>query len=188
MFAYPFMRSGARMYRTLMPWEHGHYAAHLLRLSHCDRRLRFMGTVTEGFIVEHARDALLSPRTKVIACFDGDAPCAAVELALATPSMAEAAFSVEEPFRQCGIGTTLAAKAIRAARNRRLSEMAVVTDADNIAMRRLGARFGAEFACESGEALGVITIRIANVLSVVSEIAEEQAGFTASALAWHRGR
>lgn len=165
---------GRGRYRTLLPWEHRHYAEHLLRLSPNDRRTRFMGSVGDDFIAAHSRRALASAKTKVIGWFHDRVLRATVELCWSKDGAAEAAFSVEALFRRSGVGTALAEHALRAARNRGIPRVTILTEADNVAMRRLGAHFGAKFVAEGREIEATLPVGRADLMSVVFELAEEQ--------------
>lgn len=171
---------GTGTYRSLLPWEHRRYADHLLRLSAKDRRTRFMGSVSDDFIRGHAKRATTSAKSKVIGWFTGGTLRGAVEIAWSSRDAAEAAFSVEAMLRRQGVGTALASRALRAARNRGIRELIILTEADNAGMRRLGARFGASFVCDGREVEGMMPTGDASLLSVVMEVAEEQQSIAVS--------
>lgn len=163
--------------RSLFPWEERRYRDHLIGLSDADRGLRFMGAVTEECIATHAHEAFVCARSKVIGWFQGSALKGAVELNWTPDRLCEATFNVGYEYRSRGVGTMLARRAIRAARNRGMTRMVIFTETGNVAMRRLGRKFQAQFRFDGGESEGVIDIGHANPLSVIIEMTDE-AGFT----------
>lgn len=180
--------TGSGNYRSLFAWEYGLYAEHLLRLPPRDRRTRFTGSVGDAYVRAHARSTLSSARTKVIGWFQGGILRGAAELCWNSDETAEAAFTIEPLYRKQGIGTSLATRLLRAAKNRGKTRITILTEADNIAMRRLGARLGAKFVVEGRDVEGTLATGTATLLSVVFEIAEEQRAFANKAmLPWLRG-
>ena len=69
---------------------------------------------------------------------------------------AEAAFSVEQPLQEHGIGTELMGRVIRAARNRGVQHLCISCLAENSKMRAIARHFEAELRFEYGEVVGEI--------------------------------
>ena len=69
---------------------------------------------------------------------------------------AEAAFSVEQPLQEHGIGTELMGRVIRAARNRGVQHLCISCLADNDKMRAIARHYEADLRFEYGEVVGEI--------------------------------
>ena len=69
---------------------------------------------------------------------------------------AEAAFSVEQPLQEHGIGTELMGRVIRAARNRGVQHLCISCLAENSKMQAIARHFEAELRFEYGEVVGEI--------------------------------
>jgi ribosomal protein S18 acetylase RimI-like enzyme len=112
------MRSSERPIRKLRAWEREKVRDHLLRLSPDDRQRRFLGSVSDDFIVAHS-DALFAPGVTVLGCFMGGALRAVGELhQQVAVQIAEIAITVEPSFQNRGLGTEMLRRLVLIARNR----------------------------------------------------------------------
>jgi len=108
-------RTGAT--RKLFVTEYHKYEDHLLRLDVESRRMRFGMSVGDEFIVQYAH-RLNDMKSIVFGHIIGGEVRAAAELRPLGSHMrgeAEAAFSVEKPYQNSGIGTELLGRVVRAA-------------------------------------------------------------------------
>jgi hypothetical protein len=106
--------------RKLFVTEYHKYKDHLLRLDGESRRMRFGMSVDDEFIANYVLK-LHDMKSIVFGHIIGGNVCAAAELRPLGSQMrgeAEAAFSVEMPYQDSGIGTELLRRLVRAARNR----------------------------------------------------------------------
>lgn len=146
--------------RELSVSEQGLHRDHLLRLDADSRRDRFNGVVDDAFIEAYSQRCFAG-RTRVFAFVDRRGLVrGAGELHAPTPpgEPAEIAFSVEDGFKNAGIGTRLFEAVLAAARYQRFPELRITSSAANQAMRSLAGKFGAVFAFEQGEVTGLIPV------------------------------
>lgn len=110
--------------RRLYPSDLAPFAAHLIRLDPESRRDRFGTAVSDAFLERYAHRGF-GPGDVAYGYFVGDVLRGAAELRQVEASLlwrdgsAEAAFSVERPWRRGGVGHALMARIVRAAQNRR---------------------------------------------------------------------
>src|SRR5574340_1521644 len=137
--------SGA-LIRKLWPGETDAYRDHLLRLDPESRRRRFSGAVSDAFIARHAATADEAGALVHGFFVDGTLRGAA-ELRTVGPLFGqegEAAFSVEQPWQDHGVGTALLARTLLSARNRGITSLHMHCLADNKRMQQLARKFAAE--------------------------------------------
>ncbi|SET23960.1 GNAT family N-acetyltransferase [Oceanicella actignis] len=162
------------VFRTLGWWEGEALLAHLRRLSPIDLNMRFHGAMSAEALARHAAEPLTADRN-VIGWFKDGVLRGAAELILCG-DVAEAAFSVEAPFRRMGLGEALMARALRRARNRGARELVVHTTRSNRAMMRLAAAFDARMEAEMNEVEARIPVPAADAASVALDAADEEMG------------
>jgi RimJ/RimL family protein N-acetyltransferase len=170
--------------RKLMPGERDAFAAHLLRLDPASRRARFAAAVSDAFVIGYARRALHAASVLHGWFLDGTLRAAA-ELhpyGTAAPELAEAAFSVEQPHQNSGIGTELMARTILAARNRRIRLLHVRCVVDNRRMRAIARRYGAELRLEHGDAVGELSNPAPTPISLARELMADGHGLIGAVL------
>jgi GNAT superfamily N-acetyltransferase len=170
--------------RKLIPGEAGAFAAHLLRLRPDSRHDRFTGGVSDEFIVNYARHAL-RPGSVVHGWFVDGTLRAAAELhpyGARTPALAEAAFSVEGPFQNSGIGSELMGRTILAARYRGIRLLVVRCVVDNRRMQAIAKKYGAELRFELGDVIGELANPGPTPLSLAREMIADGHGFVGSVL------
>jgi GNAT superfamily N-acetyltransferase len=170
--------------RKLWPTETDKFRDHLLRLDKSNRRMRFAHGVSDAFIEDYA-GRMAETGGLVYAYFDGEEVRAAAELKKLGDSWgheAEAAFSVEKPLQEQGIGTELMGKVIRAARNRGVQHLCVSCLAENGKMRAIARKYEAELRFEYGEVIGEIVPNGANYFSLLAEAVDDRLGYMMAVL------
>lgn len=170
--------------RKLWPSEARKFRDHLLRLDAASRHMRFAHAVSDSFIEKYAHD-IGDAGNIVYGLFDGDEVRAAAELKTIGSVWgldAEAAFSVEQPLQEHGIGTELMGRVIRAARNRGVRNLRLVCLADNAKMRSIAKHYDADLRFEYGEIIGEIVPRSPNYFSLLAEAVDDRFGFMMAVL------
>ncbi len=117
--------------------------------------------------------------------FDGEEVRAAAELKKLGDQWgreAEAAFSVEQPLQEQGIGTELMGRVIRAARNRGVQHLCMSCLAENGKMRAIARKYEAELRFEYGEVIGEIVPEGANYFSLLAEAVDDRFGYMMAVL------
>jgi GNAT superfamily N-acetyltransferase len=174
--------------RKLWPTEADKFRDHLLRLDDESRRMRFTHGVCDDVVDNYA--SRINQRMKgmgaiVYGYFCDNEIRAAAELHKvgATWSRhAEAAFSVEEPYQNKGIGTELMGRIIRAARNRSVEHLYISCLAENAKMQTIARKHAADLRFEPGEVIADIVPPEADYLSMFMEAMEDRVAFVTSAL------
>ena len=172
-----------RLWRSDLPL----FRDHMLRLDENSRHLRFGGGVSDAFIKQYAEHCF-GKGDLVFGAFFGHVLHGAAELrsneaiwneqAPADRHIhAEAAFSVEGAFRKRGLGEQLFRRVTEAARNHGVEVIEIVCMPENVAMRRLAAKFKAEFVFDNNQLLGKLTARRSTPLSMIAEFAHDFADF-----------
>jgi GNAT superfamily N-acetyltransferase len=170
--------------RKLWPTETDKFRDHLLRLDKASRRMRFAHGVSDAFIEDYAA-RMAEMGSIVYGYVDGEEVHAAAELKKLGDLWgreAEAAFSVEEPLQEQGIGTELMGRVIRAARNRGVQHLCVSCLAENGKMRAIARKYEAELRFEYGEVIGEIMPDGANYFSLLAEAVEDRFGYMMAVL------
>jgi GNAT superfamily N-acetyltransferase len=177
-------QNSAGTIRKLWPTESDKFRDHLLRLDKTNRRMRFAHGVSDAFIEDYA-GRMAETGGLVYGYFDGEEVRAAAELKKLGDqwgSEAEAAFSVEKPLQEQGIGTELMGKVIRAARNRGVQHLCVSCLAENGKMRAIARKYEAELRFEYGEVIGEIVPDGANYFSLLAEAVDDRFGYMMAVL------
>jgi len=179
--------------RRLWATDISQFRDHLLRLDENSRHLRFGGGVSDAFLAQYAEHCFGQGDLVYGAFIDGALHGAAelrsnaaiwAEQAPADRHIhAEAAFSVENAYRKRGLGEALFRRITDAARNHGVEVIEIVCLPENVAMRRLAAKFKAEFVFDSNQLMGKLTARRPTPLSMMSEAANDLADFGQAALA-----
>lgn len=165
--------------RKLWPVETGKFHDHLIRLDKAGRRMRFAHAVSDGFIAGYA-SRMTANGAIVYGYVEGDEVRAVAELRKIGDTwgqQAEAAFSVEEAFRDKGLGTELLGRVIHSARNRGVSHLIMSCLADNAKMQAVARHHDADLRFEAGEVIAEILPHTANTVSVLTEAMEDRMGY-----------
>ena len=174
--------------RKLWPTDTDKFRDHLLRLDKTNRRMRFAHGVSDAFIEDYAA-RMAEMGGVVYGYFDGEEVRAAAELKKLGDVWgreAEAAFSVEQPLQEQGIGSELMGLVIRAARNRGIQHLCVSCLAENGKMRAIARKYEAELRFEYGEVIGEIVPDGPNYFSILAEAVDDRFGYMMAVLDLHR--
>jgi RimJ/RimL family protein N-acetyltransferase len=95
---------------------------------------------------------------------------------------AEAAFSVEKPFQDGGIGTELLGRIVRAARNRSITRVYMNCLAENRKMQKIAKKYDAILQFDHGEVVGQVAPSSAHYFSIWREAVEDEMGFVMAVL------
>jgi GNAT superfamily N-acetyltransferase len=177
-----------RNVRKLWPTETDKLRDHLLRLDKTSRRMRFAHGVSDAFIEDYAA-RMAEMGGVVYGYFDGAEVRAAAELKKLGDTWgreAEAAFSVEQPLQDQGIGSELMGLLIRAARNRGIQHLCVSCLAENGKMHAIARKYEAELRFEYGEVIGEIVPDGPNYFSLLAEAVDDRFGYMMAVLDLHR--
>ena len=177
-----------RLYRPDLP----KFRAHLLRLDPATRYDRFGLQVSDDYLAQYA-DHCFEPGAITYGYFEDGIIRGGAELrtyeSKQTPHQkdAEAAFSVERPWRRLGIGTQLMSHVVLAARNRRIATLTIFCLRHNQAMLSLARKFKSDLEFELNDVAGRLVARPPSALSLWREIVENTLDFGAS-VADYQGR
>ncbi|MBL8589595.1 MAG: GNAT family N-acetyltransferase [Methylobacteriaceae bacterium] len=175
--------------RRLWPPDAPALRDHLLRLDADSRYDRFAMAVSNEFIIGYAErcfgfddiiygffvDGVLRGAGELRRVAGSDGPSGFANLA-------EAAFSVERPWRRRGVGAELMARIVRAARNRRAETLYMSCLARNQAMRALARKFSAELRFEPDESSGRLSCAGPTAFSLLYEAMDDAQGFATAML------
>lgn len=170
--------------RKLWPTETDRFRDHLLRLDKESRRMRFAHGVSDAFIEDYA-SRMNDMGSVIYGYFEGDNIRAAAELRKLGDTWgqeAEAAFSVEKPHQDQGIGTELMGRVIRAARNRGVQRLYMSCLAENSKIQAIARKHEADLRFEYGEVVGEIVPQDANYFSILAEAVDDRVGFMMAVL------
>lgn len=170
--------------RKLWPTETDRFRDHLLRLDKESRRMRFAHGVSDAFIEDYA-SRMNDMGSVIYGYFEGDSIRAAAELRKLGDiwgQEAEAAFSVEKPHQDQGIGTELMGRVIRAARNRGVQRLYMSCLAENSKIQAIARKHEADLRFEYGEVVGEIVPQDPNYFSILAEAVDDRVGFMMAVL------
>ena len=148
---------------------------HLLRLDRRSRHQRFGAGMSDDFLVHYAehcsgRGIFFTEPTST-AKWSGRLNCApnsaiwSEQAPFGRHIQAEAAFSVEEPYRRRGIGEKLFKRIQRAATNHGVETIEIICLPDSVGMRMLAQKFKTHFTFEEGR----LKARLPTPLSLIRE-------------------
>jgi GNAT superfamily N-acetyltransferase len=170
--------------RKLWPTETDKFRYHLLRLDKQTRRLRFAHGVSDAFVEDYANH--MSDMGAIVYGYfvDGEMRGAAElrKLGDVWGQEAEAAFSVEKPFQEKGIGSELMGRVIRSARNRGVHLLYMSCLAENAKMQSVARKHEAGLRFEYGEVVGEIIPEDASYFSFLAEAMEDRVGYMMAVL------
>jgi GNAT superfamily N-acetyltransferase len=158
--------------RKLWLGETAAFRAHLLRLDPESRANRFGTPVSDYFIERYAAHALGADSIVHGYFVDGILRgCGELRgfRALA-PHAAEAAFSIEKPFQNNGVGSALMGRTILAARNRGIKKLFMNCLSHNHPMQAIARKYHADLKFESGDVVAEITNARPDPLSLLREM------------------
>jgi GNAT superfamily N-acetyltransferase len=176
--------------RRLWPSDMEAFRDHLLRLDPRSRHERFGGGMSDDFVVRYAQNCFGRGDLLYGAFVDGHM-CGAAELrsnhaiwseqaSFGRHIHAEAAFSVETPYRRRGIGEKLFRRIERAASNHGVETIEIVCLPDNTGMQRLAQKFKTHFTFDQNALAGRLTARRPTPYSLMREVSGDVVDFGAS--------
>lgn len=177
-------RSGEGTIRKVWPTEHEAFRAHLLRLDAFSRHMRFGAAVSDAFIESYC-DTAHRLNTVIYGYFIDGTLRAAAELRPLFeqwPLEAEAAFSVETPYQDQGLGTDLMERLLLAAQNRGIRTLYMVCLADNRRMQRIARKYEAQLHFDRGEVSADIDPAWPTYFSLLRETLDDSTGFVTAVL------
>ncbi len=177
-------KAGEGIIRRLWPTETEKFRDHLLRLDKDSRRLRFAHAVSDTFIEDYA-SRMGEYGSLVYGYVLGGRVRGAAELRRLGDTWgpeAEAAFSVEKPYQDQGVGTDLMGRVVRAARNRSIRRLYMSCLSENTRMQLIAKKHEAVLRFEYGEVIGEILPERPDYFSMVAEAAEDRVGFMIAVL------
>jgi len=176
--------------RRLWPADMPLFRDHLLRLDSRSRHERFAGGMSDDFLVRYAQNCF-GEGDLVFGAFIDGVMRGASELRSSEAIWseqgpfqrhihAEAAFSVEEPYRRRGVGEALFLRVEQAASNHGVETIEIVCAPDNVPMMRLAGKFQTQFSFEENQFTGRLTARLPTAFSLLREASRDVMDFTAS--------
>jgi RimJ/RimL family protein N-acetyltransferase len=177
-------RFGGGTIRKLWHTETQKFRDHLTRLDEESRRMRFGMSADDDFIAAYAERTDFS-KGVIYGYFVGGEMRAAAELRSIGASWseeAEAAFSVETPWQDTGVGTDLLGRIILAARNRGIDRLYMNCLSENRKMQRIARKYDAELHFDHGEVVGQVKTTGPTPASLWSEAMDDSNGFVMAVL------
>lgn len=173
------------VFRRVWPSEDHRVHAHLLRLEPDDRRLRFVGSSSDGAIGEYVA-RIDWARSVFVGCEIDGTLRALGELRFVrrewTPT-AEVAITVERPYQGRGIGTRLFRRLATLAANRGARRVFVLCMAQNQRMRNIVVHYDADLTHYDSEVEGQVRLPWPSHLTYAQELLDEYVATVQTALA-----
>jgi len=170
--------------RKLWVGETDRFREHLLRLDPISRVSRFGTPVTNYFIEKYAARAL-GPDSVVHGFFVEGTLRGCAELRVSAdhfPHEAEAAFSIERPWQNVGVGSALLGRTILAARNRGVRKLHMNCLSHNHPMQAIARKYEADLRFEANDVVAEITNPRPDPLSLFREFMADGYSFTSALL------
>jgi GNAT superfamily N-acetyltransferase len=160
------------------------YRDHLLQLDQESRHRRFGGAVSDAYIRNYVDTSMWLDAIVHGFFVDGNLRGAAELRPLGGrfSKQAEAAFSVETPWQNHGVGSALLERTILTARNRGITHLQMACLADNRRMQQLARKFDAELSFDFGEVVAEVEAPYPTPLSVARELVSDSQGFAKAIL------
>ena len=167
------IRPVRRLYKPDLPL----FRDHLVRLDPQTRYDRYGLHVSDAYLADYA-ELCFAPGAITYGTFEDGVIRGAAELrpyaskALPGHKDAEAAFSVERPWRRRGLGTQLMGHVVLAARNRRIMTLTIFCLRHNQAMLKLARKFEADLTFELNDVTGKLVARPPSAMSLWREFVD----------------
>lgn len=175
-------------YRKLSIVDHKAFEKHLLSLDPECRRTRFGMATTDAFLKQYA-DRCFTLNAVLHGAFAGDELIGVSELRPIGEHFAEeaeAAFSVNQNWRNHGVGTALFARLLRSARNRGYHKLYMTCLKYNAPMRHLARKFSAEIVVEMDESVAMVETPPRTMISLLREAMDDASSTVLHAFDWHK--
>lgn len=170
--------------RKLGAAHRGDLLAHFERLDAESRRMRFGYAASKTTLERYAAEALGSSGV-AYGYFEDGALRAAGEmypLGGLFPTAAEAALSIEGPWQDAGLGTTLLGRLLLAGRNRGLSTLYMTCLPDNARMQAVARKHAAVLRFDEGQVAGEIRQPYPTPFSLLIEALDDGSALVMAAL------
>jgi GNAT superfamily N-acetyltransferase len=170
--------------RKLWIGEADRFREHLLRLDPASRANRFGTPVTNYFIEKYAANAL-GPDSIVHGFFVDGTLRGCAELRVSAnhfPHEAEAAFSIERPWQNVGVGSALMGRTILAARNRSMRKLYMNCLSHNHPMQAIARKYEADLRFAANDVVAEITNPRPDPLSLFREFIADGYSFASAVL------
>jgi GNAT superfamily N-acetyltransferase len=170
--------------RKLWIGETDRFRAHLLRLDPASRANRFGTPVTDYFIERYAAKALGADSIVHGFFVDGILRgCAELRSSADYfPGEAEAAFSIERPWQNVGVGSALLGRTILAARNRSIRKLYMNCLSHNHPMQAIARKYEADLRFAANDVVAEITNPRPDPLSLLREFMADGYSFATALL------
>jgi GNAT superfamily N-acetyltransferase len=170
--------------RKLWIGETDRFRAHLLRLDPASRANRFGTPVTDYFIERYAAKALGADSIVHGFFVDGILRgCAELRSSADYfPAEAEAAFSIERPWQNVGVGSALLGRTILAARNRSIRKLYMNCLSHNHPMQAIARKYEADLRFAANDVVAEITNPRPDPLSLLREFMADGYSFATALL------
>ena len=178
--------SGDVIIRRLWRHDMDDIRAHFARLSPAASRTRFGIPADEEFLERYA-GRIMALDAVIYGAYPDGALRAVGELRGLFdewPSAAEAAFTVEEPWQDRGIGDALLTRIIAAAQNRGVRSLHMMCLRENEKMQHLAVKHHAHLDYHHGEVEAQLSPPWPTPFSLAAEIGGEAQGFVEAVLRW----
>lgn len=165
--------------RKLWPTQIDEFQEHLMRLDRESKQMRFCGAVGDAFIERYCETIRRVP-TIIHGFFVDGKLRAAGELRPILndyPVAAEAAFTVETPWQDSGVGTELMDRVLLSARNRNIATLYMICMAENRRMRGIARKFEANLRFDRGEVAATVDPSTPDYFSLLREGLNDSTGF-----------
>jgi GNAT superfamily N-acetyltransferase len=163
---------------------------HLVSLDPRSRHMRFGGGMSDEFLVRYAENCFGKGDLLYGAFVDGKMAGAAElrsnqaiwseQAPFGRHIHAEAAFSVDNGYRRCGIGEKLFKRILRAAANHGVETIEIVCLPENVGMQNLARKFRTRFTFEQNSLTGRLTVRPPTAFSLIREASGDALDFGAA--------
>ncbi|MEM8687895.1 MAG: GNAT family N-acetyltransferase [Pseudomonadota bacterium] len=181
--------SGTTVIRRLWPSDQDQIKEHFRQLDAKTRRLRFGGAVSESFVEQYA-GKLIELGTILYGAFPDGRLRALGELRGLLddwPASAEAAFSVQQPWQDKGLGAALMDRVVAAAQNRGVKSLHMMCLRENEKMQHLALKHDAILDFNRFEVEATLDRPWPTPFSVAEELANDAQGFVQAVLRWPGG-
>ena len=170
--------------RKLWVGETDRFREHLLRLDRESRSKRFGSPVTDYFIEKYSAQALGSDSVVHGYFVDGTLRGCAELRAFGKlgPREAEAAFSIERPWQNTGVGSELMGRTILAARNRSIRKLYMNCLSHNHPMQAIARKYEADLRFQADDVVAEITNPRPDSLSLFREWVADGHSFASTML------
>ncbi len=175
--------------RRLWPTDQDEISAHFRQLDVQTRRMRFGGAVSESFVEDYA-GRLIELGSLLYGAFpDGHLRALGELRGLMDdwPVSAEAAFSVQQPWQDQGLGAALMDRVVAAAQNRGVKSLHMICLRENEKMRHLALKHDAVLDFNRYDVEATLDRPWPTPFSLAEEIAGEARGLVQAVLNWPRG-